>query len=204
MAFDKTPSNWIASWAVDGTDIVVPIASFPELTADEANGTTGDIRDIVFAIVEKLWSEYNATATADRPVKWTMTKMASVDCARNVMLSRYMFTIETEIGTQGVAEETSSSPTATSTSTGSATSTGTSTSTPTSTSTGSSTGTSTSSSSATITTSGTKSGSASATASASRTGTSTGTRSSTATGTSTRTSTSTGSGSSTATATATV
>lgn len=203
MAFDKTPTTWLPNWSADATTITVPIATFPELTAAEADEATGDIRDIVFAIVEKLWQAYNATATADRPIKWTMSKMASVNTARNTLSNRYIFTLETEIGTQEMADETSSSPTATSTSTASATSTGTSTSTPTSTSTASATSTSTSTSSATITTSGTKTGSASATASASKTATSTATASSTGTGTSTPTSTSTASGSSTATATAT-
>jgi hypothetical protein len=204
VAFDKTPTTWIAGWSVVATDIVVPIASFTELTAAEADGTTGDIRKIVFAVIEKLWQAYNATATADRPVKWKFTKTASVDAVRNTISHRYNITLETEIGTQEVNDETSSSPTATSTSTASATSTGTSTSTPTSTSTASATSTSTSTSSATITTSGTKTGSASATASASKTATSTATASSTGTGTSTPTSTSTASGSSTATATGTV
>lgn len=203
MAFDKTPTTWISGWSVVGTDIVVPIASFPELTAAEADAATGDIRKIVFAIIEHLYQAYIATDSDDRPTKWTMTKMCLVDAARNVITSRYMVTVETQIGTQEVTDETSSSPTATSTSTASATSTGTSTSTPTSTSTASATSTSTSTSSATITTSGTKTGSASATASASKTATSTATASSTGTGTSTPTSTSTASGSSTATATAT-
>lgn len=110
MAFDKTPTAWLASWSEDGTNITVPLATFPELTAAEADAATGDIRKIVFAIIEKLWSAYNAAATADRPTKWTMAKVATVNTTYNTITSRYTITCVTDIGTQEVREESSSSP----------------------------------------------------------------------------------------------
>jgi hypothetical protein len=207
MSFDKTPTTWLANWSEDGTTITVPIATFPEMTAAEADAATGDIRKIVFAIVEKLWKSYNATVTADRPNKWQMTKTVTANAIRNVLSHRYMITLETEIGTQEVSDDTSSSPTATSSSTASATSSGTATSTPTSSSSSSGTSTSTASASASYSHSATLSPtitpSASASASASATSTGTATASSSGTSTSTPTSSSTLSGSATASATAT-
>jgi hypothetical protein len=121
MAFDKTPTSWLSDWSEDGTNITVPIATFPELTAAEADAVTGDIRKIVFAIVEKFYQTYIATATADLPTKWKMSKTATVSTTRNVIASRYTITIETEIGTQEVRDEASATPSATVSATPSAT-----------------------------------------------------------------------------------
>jgi len=89
MAFDKTPTTWIGSWSEDGTNITVPIASFPELTAAEADGSTGDIRKIAFAMFEKLFQTYNALETADRPTKWTITKTSSTNTTTGVVTNTY-------------------------------------------------------------------------------------------------------------------
>ena len=195
MSFDKTPTTWLENWSEDGTDITVPIATFPELTAAEADAVTGDIRKIAFAILEKLFSAYNGTVEADRPIKWTMRKTASVDAVRNVIKSQYVVWFETEIGTQEVADESSSSATATSTSTATPTASSSSTSTATPTATSSSTASSTSTSTQSISGSDTASGTFSASV--------TSTRSATSTPTSTATITPTASSSRTLTSTAT-
>lgn len=112
MAFDPTPTSWIASWSEDGTNITVPIASFSELTAAEADASTGDIRKIMFAILEHIWDVYLALPVADRPNKMVIQKTATVSTTYNKLTSKYIFTIETDIGTQEVRAETSSSPSA--------------------------------------------------------------------------------------------
>lgn len=112
MAFDKTPTSWFASWSEDGTDITVPIASFRELTAAEADGANGDIRDIMFAILEEFWQVYNGLATADRPAKVVLTKTAGTDMKRGVLKNTFTFQIETDINSQEVRDESSSSPSA--------------------------------------------------------------------------------------------
>ena len=113
MAFDKTPTTWIANWSEDETDITVPLATFSELTAAEADATTGDIRKIAFAIIEHLYSTYNSTLAADRPAKWTMQKTATVNTTLNKIISRYSITFETDFGTQEVREEYSNTPSST-------------------------------------------------------------------------------------------
>lgn len=75
MAWSPTPTAYMADWEVDGTDIVVPIASFSELTAAEAAGDTGDIRSIIFAFLEQWFDVWNALATADRSTKMIIQRV---------------------------------------------------------------------------------------------------------------------------------
>ena len=105
MAFSPVPTDWIASWSEDGTDITVPIASFPELTAAEADAASGDIRKIAFAWMEKLFQAWNGKATADRPVKWTMAKSANVNTSTGVTTVQYVATFYVQTTAQEVADE---------------------------------------------------------------------------------------------------
>lgn len=105
MAFDDTPTTWIAGIAENGTILSFPLTSFPELTAAEANGTTGDIRKIVWALMEKMYQEYNDAATADRPTNWTVTKSATVNATTGVVTNIFTNTIYTEVLTQEVVDE---------------------------------------------------------------------------------------------------
>lgn len=105
MAFDKTPDTWINDWSENGTLIDVPIASFPELTAAEADGSTGDIRKIWWAILQKLYNEYNALAAGDRPTKWVSTKTTSVNTTTGVVTHTFTNTIYTSVLTEEVVDE---------------------------------------------------------------------------------------------------
>jgi hypothetical protein len=78
MAFNPAPNTWFENWSEDGSDITVPIATFPEMTAAEADGDTGDIRKVWYAMVAKMYADWLSLATADRPVKMTMTRSSSL------------------------------------------------------------------------------------------------------------------------------
>jgi len=105
MAFDKTPTTWLASWAENGTLISVPIATFPELTAAEADGSTGDIRKVAWAFLEKMFNEYNDTDSGDLPEQWTCTKSTSINATTGVVTNIFTNTFSTEILTQEVQDE---------------------------------------------------------------------------------------------------
>ena len=105
MAFTATPTAWIANWSEDGTDITVPLATFTELTAAEADASTGDIRDIVWALMEHLYDAWNDTASADRPTKWTASKSVSVNTQTGVVTNIFTNTLYTSILTQDVVDE---------------------------------------------------------------------------------------------------
>jgi len=105
MAFNDQPDTWITGWQESAGSILIPISSFPELTAAEADAATGDIRKIWFAILEKLWNEWNDRAAGDRPGKWTQTKSMSVNTTTGVVTTTYVSTIYTGVLTQEVVDE---------------------------------------------------------------------------------------------------
>ena len=105
MAFNPAPNAWIPDWSEDGTDISVPIASFPQLTADEANGDTGDIRKLIFALVDKLFAKWAALAAADRPAKMTISRGTSVDDSTGAIRRSYTFTFDLESAGEEVVDE---------------------------------------------------------------------------------------------------
>lgn len=74
MAFDPAPSSLFSSWSEDGTDITVPIASITGLTANEADGTTGDWRSILGRILDHSYNYREGLASADKPTKLTISR----------------------------------------------------------------------------------------------------------------------------------
>lgn len=74
MAFTKTPTDWLPSWAEDGTDITVPIASLTGLTAATADAVTGDIRKILYSILDTAWGKWASLAAADRSAQMVLRK----------------------------------------------------------------------------------------------------------------------------------
>jgi hypothetical protein len=77
--FDKKPSTWLPNWTENGTTISVPIATFPELTAGEADAADGDIRKILFAILEQQWNLFRVLETANKPTMMNMVKTATIN-----------------------------------------------------------------------------------------------------------------------------
>lgn len=105
MAFSSTPTGWFASWAEDATNITVPIASFPGLTAATADGSTGDIRKIIYAILDRCWIKWAGLAVADRPAKMTMSKASSTDPISLVTTHTFTVTFKTSGAGQDVVAE---------------------------------------------------------------------------------------------------
>lgn len=104
MAFNPAPNAWLDNLSEDGTDITVPIASFPELTAVEADGATGDIRKLAYAIAEKLYAEYAERAEADRPQRMQITKGQGLNAAGQIVAT-YGFTFVLSPASVDVAAE---------------------------------------------------------------------------------------------------
>lgn len=105
MAFDPAPNAWIPSWSEDGTTISIPIASLPELTADEADGTTGDIRKVLFALADKIFDHWNSLPTADRPAKMTVRRTTITNDAAGTQDRSYTFTFTTAASSEDVVAE---------------------------------------------------------------------------------------------------
>ena len=105
MAFDDTPTTWIANYSSNGTDMTLPIASFSELDASEANTTTGDIRQILFALTEEFYQAYNDTAVADRPGKMRIFRTSTTNESTGVVTRSYNFQFDLAISGIDVADE---------------------------------------------------------------------------------------------------
>jgi len=107
MAFSETITDWIANYTSDGTDITIPIASIPELTAAEAHTSTGDIRKFIFAFADMLADAWYVTATADRPTTMRISRGIDIDPTTKAESTRFSFTFTTEVGVGGreVADE---------------------------------------------------------------------------------------------------
>lgn len=97
MAYSKVPTTWIPNWAESGGNITVPVASFPEMTAGEADEASGDIAEILFAICEQISSVWQATATADRPTGWTLSKALSPDVTTGKDTVQYVLRFVTSV-----------------------------------------------------------------------------------------------------------
>jgi len=107
MAYSKVPTDWIPDWSEDATDITVPLASFPEMTAAEADAASGDIANILYAIAEKIATVWLATATADRPTMWRIGKSVTPDLVAGTEEAVYTlrFTTEVDVGARNVKAE---------------------------------------------------------------------------------------------------
>jgi hypothetical protein len=64
------PSNLFDSWIEDGTNIMVPLASWPDMTAEIADATTGDSRKVVVSFCQQAFAWYNNLS--DRPTALTV------------------------------------------------------------------------------------------------------------------------------------
>jgi hypothetical protein len=83
MAFNKAPSAWLgAGYSADSANDEITFTTadagsdigLPQLTNAEAHATTGDVRAIAHALVERLFQVWNATQGADRPVRMSLFK----------------------------------------------------------------------------------------------------------------------------------
>lgn len=103
--FVDTPTLWLPNWSENGTVITLPIASLPNLTAEEADAVTGDIRKIAFALVDQLFVAYNALPVADRPTKVRITRATSVDDSTGLIRRTYAFEFDLESLAEEVVNE---------------------------------------------------------------------------------------------------
>lgn len=81
MAFDPKPSTWLgAGYSVAGNAISLTTAdkdgdkALPEVTDAEAHATTGDIRKVLFGLMEAVFQAWNGVEVANRPTMMMIQK----------------------------------------------------------------------------------------------------------------------------------
>ena len=84
------------------TAVVLGVAG---LTDAEANASSGDIRSLLFHLIDKLYHDYNAIAVADRPTKMQIFSGTTVDQVNGTTQTTYTFAFKTVTTTVEVADE---------------------------------------------------------------------------------------------------
>ncbi len=76
--FVAAPTNWIAGYSFDGTNMSIPIAALNYLTAGQCSASTGDIRQIVFAMQETVYQKWISIPTTNRSGRINVSRTSSV------------------------------------------------------------------------------------------------------------------------------
>lgn len=87
--FDDAPTTTIPSYASDGTTISFTIANLTDLTSGEAHATTGDIRKILFRLLDKIFTTWDALDEADQPTKVTFRRAQRLSGVGGNILQKY-------------------------------------------------------------------------------------------------------------------
>lgn len=94
MAFDAKPSTWLgagydsdsgAHTITANTNDAASNKTFPELTDVEADPTTGDVRKLMYAILNQFYASWAATAAADRPTKMNLVRSTSENTTGDIV-----------------------------------------------------------------------------------------------------------------------
>ena len=99
------PAQWVANWSEDATNITIPIASIPEITKEEADGATGDMRKCIYALLAKFYAFWLTIPAADRPAMMAIYRSTSVNDTTGETTQTFQFQFKvTNTGTE-VADE---------------------------------------------------------------------------------------------------
>lgn len=99
MAKDKTPDAWIASFSESGGTITFPLASITGLTSGDCNTTTGDIRMVLYRLLEVIRLHQDGLADADKLATVTISKIPSptaVEFRLRLLTATSLFTLATD------------------------------------------------------------------------------------------------------------
>ena len=111
MAQNLAPSHWLSGYELTDTNtkISIPIASLPGLDATKANGSTGDIRKVLRALMAALHAAWLAEASADRPKQMTLGRSTSVNESTGETMRTYQAQFRVATTGEEVVDEPSAS-----------------------------------------------------------------------------------------------
>ncbi len=110
MAFTKFgPSEYFDGIDVVADNLVIPMAAVPELDEAEVvggsdSGDVGDIRKVLFALLEQVWAEW-PKAWEDKPVKMQFSKSVGTNTDTGVATQSFFVSFDTEISGAEVIDE---------------------------------------------------------------------------------------------------
>lgn len=107
-----TPGNLIngyqlltAAEAAPATGIFVPLTSFSDLTAAEADEATGDGRKVAFEIQKEIFEQYTALADAAKPARMTVSRGTPTGINPNTVRQTYTISFDLDISASDVTAE---------------------------------------------------------------------------------------------------
>ena len=104
-----TPGDFIPSWSQDGTDVTFPIASLAahNLTSANADGTTGDARQVMMSLCSRMFEYYNELTTQPTRMDARMRQqtVSQVGTQQGKMPYKFEFTFYTNWPEGTLADE---------------------------------------------------------------------------------------------------
>lgn len=105
MAFNDLPTQLFPGMSEDGTDITLPLAAIPQVTAAEADAASGSLRKLWFGMCDRVKTWWYALDAADRPTKMTVSTSSSTNEATGQVTKTYVFQFVTEVSGEEVVDE---------------------------------------------------------------------------------------------------
>lgn len=109
MAFNPSPTGYFPNINVTGviagvTGVFIPYVDLESFDYTVATASSGDIRQLIYSIIEPTADEYLSLATGDKPTQMTVSRTATVP-SDNVVRKTYTFTINLSFGDLSVEPE---------------------------------------------------------------------------------------------------
>ena len=107
MAFDPSPTGYFPSWTILASgDSVGQSGVFIGFTDFDTynSATTGDVRQLLYSLIEAYTDQHLSLVTADRPSQVTITRTSSVP-SEDILRKTFSITVNLLIEGVTVAEE---------------------------------------------------------------------------------------------------
>lgn len=102
---NASPTNYIAGYNCDGTNITIPLATFSGLSAAEANNATGDVRKVIYHFTEMAYTSLAGLASSNRPVELVMGRQGQEVQGTNLLQRVYSVVVNLVTTTLEVNDE---------------------------------------------------------------------------------------------------
>lgn len=107
MAFNPSPTGYFSGilTLASGNSVATSGVFIPYSDLESYNpATSGDIRQLVYSLVNAVSTKFSSLATADKPGKMTISKSSFVP-SDNIIRNTYTITLNLSYGTLTVADE---------------------------------------------------------------------------------------------------
>lgn len=112
MAFNKSPSTWLgAGYGLAANKVTLTTATagsnvlLTKLTDAEADPSSGDVRDVLWAICYAFYAKWDAVIPGNRPSKMKLVKTVQANADNVTQTETYTFVFTTTTDPSNVTAE---------------------------------------------------------------------------------------------------